>query len=435
MTDNGGRQHREQIIGAGPSEKIDHPAASRLGGQLGEDFSDVRVHRGHEAAGLTSRHGALALSAGRSIAFAPGAYRPGTLSGDAILAHELAHLSGANEIGPAPRALTADAGAEAHSDRAAAHAIASTLGFADAVSPVRRRGGGGLRLQACTPGSDLGPTERAAADTAATRTFGSVPALIAYYRATYGGSTLRVGSVPAGREAETASGTSVFPPSSLALSAPRLGALMVHEMSHLRDVTNVAGVADSLEGFAYAFEIMLLARMLEVSSSTLTATERSDIEARIRVIGLLHYTPPTMPALAAAYRQNFDEMLAALQILFRIADGRTIPWGASGPAPTTVGMTPAAAGTLIVKLLQTQATSLRTPGTPTGDLLIWVSAHMSELGWATLSGVLTLLAPAPVPATPPASTPPSSTATPPSSGSATPPPRRPTPRPTRPRRP
>ena len=52
------------------------------------DFSDVRVHVGHEA----SRIGAIAYTWGSNIHFAPGHYNPHTLQGQKVLGHELWHV-------------------------------------------------------------------------------------------------------------------------------------------------------------------------------------------------------------------------------------------------------------------------------------------------------------------------------------------------------
>ena len=52
------------------------------------DFSDVRVHVGHEATAL----GAIAYTWGTNIHFAPGQYNPHTLQGQKLLGHELWHV-------------------------------------------------------------------------------------------------------------------------------------------------------------------------------------------------------------------------------------------------------------------------------------------------------------------------------------------------------
>lgn len=52
------------------------------------DFSDVRVHIGHEATSL----GAIAYTWGTNIHFAPGQYNPHTIQGQKLLGHELWHV-------------------------------------------------------------------------------------------------------------------------------------------------------------------------------------------------------------------------------------------------------------------------------------------------------------------------------------------------------
>jgi hypothetical protein len=59
---------------------------------FGRSFADVRVHADAKGAVVTDQHAAEALTVGRDVAFAPGRYRPGTASGDHLIAHELAHV-------------------------------------------------------------------------------------------------------------------------------------------------------------------------------------------------------------------------------------------------------------------------------------------------------------------------------------------------------
>lgn len=55
---------------------------------FGADFSDIRVHIGHEATSL----GAIAYTWGTNIHFAPGQYNPHTIQGQKLLGHELWHV-------------------------------------------------------------------------------------------------------------------------------------------------------------------------------------------------------------------------------------------------------------------------------------------------------------------------------------------------------
>jgi hypothetical protein len=81
-----------------------HISGSRGGGQplpdgvrgsmesrFGQDFGGVRVHTGAGSAGAARDLNAQAFTTGQDIHFGAGQYRPGTPSGDKLLAHELTH--------------------------------------------------------------------------------------------------------------------------------------------------------------------------------------------------------------------------------------------------------------------------------------------------------------------------------------------------------
>jgi hypothetical protein len=76
--------------------------------RFGQDFSGVRVHSDARAAESTHAVNALAYTVGRDIVFGTGQYKPGTLQGQSLLAHELAHVvqqdfrtpAGALALGP-----------------------------------------------------------------------------------------------------------------------------------------------------------------------------------------------------------------------------------------------------------------------------------------------------------------------------------------------
>jgi len=61
---------------------------SKMETAFSADFSDVRVHVGHEASAL----GAIAYTWGTNIHFAPGQYNPHTIQGQKLLGHELWHV-------------------------------------------------------------------------------------------------------------------------------------------------------------------------------------------------------------------------------------------------------------------------------------------------------------------------------------------------------
>lgn len=130
----------------GPGRPLDAGVRGRMESGFGRDFSDVRVHTGGGAARLASELSAHAVTMGRHIAFSTRAYRPGTLAGDALIAHELAHTvqqQNAEPLDDGAVPLDNDAGLEAEADRAAAAAFGA--GSQPALSERR-----GLRLQGCS---------------------------------------------------------------------------------------------------------------------------------------------------------------------------------------------------------------------------------------------------------------------------------------------
>jgi hypothetical protein len=60
--------------------------------RFGHDFSQVRVHTDRRAGEAAEAIDASAYTIGRHVVFARGRYRPGTIDGRRLLAHELAHV-------------------------------------------------------------------------------------------------------------------------------------------------------------------------------------------------------------------------------------------------------------------------------------------------------------------------------------------------------
>ena len=74
----------------------------RLSPSLG-DLSDVRVHTNDTADALNTAVSARAFATGTDVYFAQGEYKPNTMDGDRLIAHELAHVvqqRGAPTSGP-----------------------------------------------------------------------------------------------------------------------------------------------------------------------------------------------------------------------------------------------------------------------------------------------------------------------------------------------
>jgi hypothetical protein len=144
--------------GLGPGRALESSMRGRAESVLREDFSRVRVHTGGAAEQATRRFGMRALAVGQDIAFAPGEYQPGTPEGDAILAHELAHVAQQKAAAESAADLSRNAELERDANGSATGAVirmwaaargAVTQG-ALKVKPALRTG---LRLQGCGGGA------------------------------------------------------------------------------------------------------------------------------------------------------------------------------------------------------------------------------------------------------------------------------------------
>ncbi|CAM3577829.1 DUF4157 domain-containing protein [Kibdelosporangium persicum] len=132
-------------------------AGTRIGDVLGVDAGEVRIHDDANAATLAASLGARAFTIGTDVAFASGQYQPGTPVGDAILAHELAHVaqqSGSTGTVPVMREATSSA-LEHDADRSATSVLLSMLSQAKdwAGQQAMPRLRSGLRLQRCAAGN------------------------------------------------------------------------------------------------------------------------------------------------------------------------------------------------------------------------------------------------------------------------------------------
>ena len=95
-------------------------ARSRMERALGTRLGTVRLHTGAAAARLARRLGARAFAVGADVAFGRGEFRPGTPTGDALLAHELAHT--VQQRGAGTTSATAVPGRRAEGEAAVASA-------------------------------------------------------------------------------------------------------------------------------------------------------------------------------------------------------------------------------------------------------------------------------------------------------------------------
>src|SRR6185436_228023 len=143
----------------GPGQPLDGGARGRMESAFGQPFDHVRVHADDHAAALSRDLDARAFTLGSHVAFGAGEFRPGTPAGDALLAHELAHVvqQGASASAPSTEA-TPSPPHEQDADATAAAVVGSLHGRSDGrhkPRPPRLRGG--LQLQRC---GRSGPSER-----------------------------------------------------------------------------------------------------------------------------------------------------------------------------------------------------------------------------------------------------------------------------------
>ena len=140
---------------------LDSGIASRMSHVFGRTFSAVRIHTGSDAAAAASAMNARAFTIGGDIAFAAGEYQPGTIIGDALLAHELAHVAqqdGARDDGALQKNRDSEgAPLERDADDAAVHAVLSIWGRTTRFARQLRttaapRLKSQLRLQRCAHG-------------------------------------------------------------------------------------------------------------------------------------------------------------------------------------------------------------------------------------------------------------------------------------------
>jgi hypothetical protein len=154
----------ELLSRMGPGRPMDAPVKDRMERAFGINFSEVRVHTDTGASQLNRRLNARAFTVGRDIAFDSGEYRPGSPVGDALIAHELAHVAqqNAGKVEPQTNSPGEDSAVERDADRSAVSAVLSLWGSGkEAVKNLTKnampRLRTGLKLRRC---QDTGESER-----------------------------------------------------------------------------------------------------------------------------------------------------------------------------------------------------------------------------------------------------------------------------------
>jgi hypothetical protein len=149
---------KEQL---GSGQALDGRVQGAMSSAFGYDFSGVRVHTDTKAGELSTQLNARAFTIGSDVAFAGGEYKPGTLVGDALIAHELAHVvqqGGGKQGGGAQTKSESgsdNSSLEQDADRSAVGAVVSawtgvknglTMIGANALPRLKS----GLKLQKCS---------------------------------------------------------------------------------------------------------------------------------------------------------------------------------------------------------------------------------------------------------------------------------------------
>jgi hypothetical protein len=146
-----------ESLGVGRS--LDGDVRRRMESVYGFSFENVRIHTDSWSGGLAERFNARAFTVGEHVAFGPGEYAPGTIAGDALIAHELAHVvqqsAGSENAAPTRRGDSASSRLEQDANRAAFGSVASLWGATTArLTQAARLASGrlnsGLALQRCS---------------------------------------------------------------------------------------------------------------------------------------------------------------------------------------------------------------------------------------------------------------------------------------------
>lgn len=141
----------------GEGQPLEPGVRARMESAFNMSFSDVRTHTDSNASDISSRINSRAFAVGNHVAFGSGEYKPGTLVGDALIAHELAHTIQQKGASRSVNKMSVENGYDAleqDADRTAVSVMSSLYGnarnsmnnvIANAVPSLRS----GLRIQSC----------------------------------------------------------------------------------------------------------------------------------------------------------------------------------------------------------------------------------------------------------------------------------------------
>jgi hypothetical protein len=152
----------------GSGQSLDTGVKRQMESAFGQSFSQVRVHADGAAGQLSEGLGARAFTVGTDVAFGAGEYKPGTPIGDALIAHELAHVvqqSGSNtSSAPMKKGGAAYQQLEEDADQAAVTAVVSQWSGKQGAGNIARsampRLKSGLGLSRCGGGGETSTKEK-----------------------------------------------------------------------------------------------------------------------------------------------------------------------------------------------------------------------------------------------------------------------------------
>jgi hypothetical protein len=87
----------------GHGESLSSDTQKEMGGKIGADFSDVKVHRDSNASRMNEDLGSKAFTHGKDVYFNEGNYNPSSSQGKHLLAHELTHTVQQGGAGVKPK--------------------------------------------------------------------------------------------------------------------------------------------------------------------------------------------------------------------------------------------------------------------------------------------------------------------------------------------
>jgi hypothetical protein len=142
----------------GPGHSLDGGVKTRMESAFSADFSRVRIHTDAKARELSGGLNARAFTLGDNIAFGDGEYQPGDMVGEALIAHELAHVlqqgGSSSSTAPMQKGGASYGALEEEADISAVGVMAKLWGGAKgALTDIGRNASprlrSGLRLQQC----------------------------------------------------------------------------------------------------------------------------------------------------------------------------------------------------------------------------------------------------------------------------------------------